>query len=63
MRATIGKGVIGSGSWLLTFAWANMDLVKNIGITMSVIVGVLTGISVGLDIRKKWRARNDKSDQ
>ena len=56
---TLFKGCCGSFGGLLAWGLANAAWISTFGAVVGAIVAILTAISVGLDIRKKWKHRND----
>lgn len=61
---TLFKGLLGTvsgfGSWWVNhLSWLDPAL-QTTGMLLGIVVAILTGISLVIDIRRKWRIRNIK---
>ncbi len=64
IAATGAKGVFGGASGVLAYLIASVGgttaALQLCGAGVAVLVGLLTGVSIAFDIRKKWREQNKR---
>ena len=61
MHVTLAKSAVGASLSVGTFALTVSNLyepIKFVGVCVAVVGSILTVISLGMDLRKKWRDRN-----